>query len=227
MSKESSLHQALKIHYAGTKGRTERYIGDFICDGVSPSGELIEVQTGSFGPLQEKILTLTDRFSLRIIHPIIFQKKIDLYDEDGNLVSQRKSPKKGTPWDLFSSLIYAPLLPLNPQVTIDLIMVDVLERRIADGKGSWRRKGASIQDRVLDHYHFTISLTKLEDYYQFVPFKNTQEFSARLLSVQSKISVSSAQKTLYVLTRLNIVERVGKIKNTFFYRIKKGKSSSY
>ena len=226
MSKESSLHQALKIHYAGTKERTEQYIGDFTCDGVSPSGELIEVQTGSFGPLQEKIHTLTDRFPLRIIHPIIIRKKIELYGEDGKLLHIRKSPRKGTPWDLFSSLIYAPLLPLNPQVSIDLTMVDIVEQRIADGKGSWRRKGVSIQDRELAAWHGCLSLNCPADYRRFIPFADGEKFTAAQLARKTGIDAGLSRKTLYVLHKINVIQRIGKKGQAVLYQASAMSSSS-
>ena len=220
--KESSLHRALKIEYAKLEERTEQIIGNYICDGVTDSGELIEVQTGSFGPLREKIQTLTEKYPLRIIHPVIIQKTIELHSQDGTLLHRRKSPKKGTPWDLFNYLLNAPLLPLTEGLTIELVMVDIIELRTMDGKGSWRRKGISIQDKILEHYYYAILLKGLNDYYQFVPCILTGEFTVKDLSAQAGISVSLAQKTLYVLSRLNIVEKIRKIKAAWSYSLKKG-----
>jgi len=56
---------------------------------------------------------------------------------------------RGSPWSLFDALLHAPELPLNPAVAIEIVLADITEKRVRDGKGSWRRKGVSIKDREL------------------------------------------------------------------------------
>ncbi|GHU85126.1 hypothetical protein FACS189473_3770 [Spirochaetia bacterium] len=221
--RESSLHRALKFQYAGAEERTETLVGHYVCDGVNKEGELIEVQTGSFGPLKQKVPALTAQGPVKIIHPIIVNKYIELYDEQGVMISRRKSPRKGTPWDLFKALLYAPELPLTPNVTIELALVDTAERRIKDGQGSWRRKGVSIADKTLLACRETITLLCREDYYRFVPFKKTEDFTVRDLGARAKIQPAIARKALYVLTKMELVKRVGKKGNALVYRIRRGK----
>jgi hypothetical protein len=221
---ESSLHRTLKIRYAGKKGRTEVLTGGYVCDGITEDRDLIEVQTGSFGPLKRKIAELTSLMEverefgrIRIIYPVTVLKYIELYDSEGTLLRRRKSPRKGTSWDLFKALLYAPELPLLPDLSIELILLDVLEKRIQDGKGSWRRKGASISDREVLEYHQTIPLLELKDYYQFIPFEKGAEFTVRDLGAQAHIETALARKALYVLTRLGMVRRLGKKGNAWVY----------
>jgi hypothetical protein len=221
---ESSLHRTLKVRYVGKKGRTEVLTGGYVCDGITKDRDLIEVQTGSFGPLKRKIAELTASSGakrgfgrIRIIHPVIVHKYIELYDNEGALLRRRKSPRKGSSWDLFKALLYAPELPLLPDLSIELVLLDVLEKRIQDGRGSWRRKGASIHDREILEYHQTIPLLELKDYYQFIPFEKNAEFTVRDLGAQAHIDGAIARKALYVLTRLGIVRRVGKQGNAWVY----------
>jgi hypothetical protein len=222
--RESSLHRALKFQYAGSEERTETLVGRYVCDGVSEAGELIEVQTGSFGPLKQKVPALTAQGPVKIIHPIIVNKYIELFDEQGTMISRRKSPRKGNPWDLFKALLYAPELPLTPNVTIELALVDAAERRVKDGQGSWRRKGVSIADKALLAYRETITLLRREDYYRFVPFKKNEEFTVRDFGERAGIKPEIARKALYVLTKMKLVKRVGKKGNALVYRVKTGKA---
>ena len=217
--RESSLHRSLKIRYAGPEGQTEKPVGDYVCDAVSDSGEIIEVQTGSFGPLKRKVPDLARQGPVRIIHPVIVHKTIELREEDGAPVSLRKSPRRGSEWDLFKALLYAPLLPLTEGLTIELVMVDVLEKRVRDGGGSWRRKGVSITDRELSAWIRAIPLSGKRDYRAFVPFPAGEEFTARSLAEKARIRPALAGKTLYVLTKLGIVERVRKAGNAWVYRL--------
>jgi len=216
--KESSLHKSLKFHYSGTGGETEKAAGPYVCDACTSEGEFIEVQTGSFAPLKEKVKALTSTGKVRIIYPVAVQKYIELYDSRGCLIRRRKSTRKGSLWDLFDALIYAPELPLLKRLTIELAVIDVVEKRIDDGKGSWRRKGVRIVDRFLGAWHQSVCLKSLKDYRQFVPFRKNERFIFRRLAEKAGISTALARKTLYVLTKIGLVEKTGKQGNAFVYK---------
>jgi hypothetical protein len=222
--KESALHRALKFRYTGAGGTTESSLEGYVCDGIRDNGEIIEVQTGSFGPLRKKIPVLSTRGKVRVVHPVAVVKYIELSDETGKPLRRRKSPRRGTEWDLFYHLLHAPELPLVPGLVIELAMVDVLEKRTGDGRGSWRRRGASITGRELAAWHETIPLEKPADYLRFVPFGGDDEFTVKDLAVKAGINVPLAQKTLYVLLKMGVVERTGKKGNAFLYRAAREKT---
>ncbi|MDR1637754.1 MAG: hypothetical protein LBR93_10520 [Treponema sp.] len=219
--KESALHRALKFRYAGEAGKTEEALGDYVCDGVTGEGEIIEVQTGSFGPLRDKVRDLAARGQVRIVHPIILTKHIETFGPEGESIRKRKSPRRGSEWDLFKHLLYAPELALLPGLSIELALIDVLEKRVLDGKGSWRRKGASVMGRELTGWHGSLCLTGLKDYYRFVPFVRGEEFTVRDLAEKARIDPPLARKTLYVLAKIGAVRRTGKKGNAYCYK-KKG-----
>jgi len=216
---ETSLHRDLKFSYAGQNGRTEAEVGGFVADGISASGEFIEIQTTNFAALREKIKEFTARGKLRIVYPAIITKYLEVFNTDGKRQYRRKSSRQGSPWDLFNALVYAPDIPLLPRLSVELVLVDASEQRVRDGKGSWRRKGLSIQDRQLITVHERISLKKQSDYRRFIPFQKNEEFTSASLAERVGISLVLAQKTLYVLTKLGIVLRTGKQRNTFIYRL--------
>jgi len=215
--KESSLHRFLKFRYS-ENGATETPVGDFVCDGLSDGGEYIEVQTGSFGPLKEKVNYLTLSGKVRIIHPIISQKRIELYNSDGSLLRKRKSPAKGSAWDVFNALIYAPEFPTLKNLAIELAIVDVIEKRVDDGRGSWRRRGVSITDRLVSVWHQSIVLAKPNDYKQFIPYKKSERFSVRDLAEKAGIKIILARKAVYVLAKTGLIERTGKLGNAWQYK---------
>ena len=217
--KESSLHRALKFQYSGEGGDTEAITGTYVCDGRTRKGELIEVQTNSFGPLKEKVKALCKKNKVRIIHPIIIKKTLELYDVDGRLIRKRKSPAKGCTHDLFKALIYAPELPLSKNLTIELALIDVIEKRIDDGSGSWRRKGVRIADKVLSAWHGSVILKKVKDYIKFAPFKKNECFTVKNLAEKARINADLSLKTIYTLTKMGILERVGKQGRAYVYKI--------
>jgi hypothetical protein len=221
--KESSLHRTLKFRYTGPGGRRETLVGSYVCDGTTEEGEIIEVQTGSFGALREKVKNLAKNSRVRIVHPVAVQKHIEVYDSGGRLIRRRKSPGKNGAWRLFKALLYAPELPLLPNLTIEIALVDILECRKDDGKGSWRRKGVSIADKTLAGWRGSIVLSCLNDYYRFVPFDRDEEFTAKDLAAKAGINRALAQKCLYVLFKLELVKRTGKQGNAIVYKIRRPK----
>jgi len=214
---ESSLHRALKFTYAGR--RTEREVEGFVADGISAEGEFIEVQIGSFAPLKKKAAKLARLGKLRVIYPVFIAKYIEVFDSNGKREYRRKSPRRGTLWDLFDALVYAPELPLIRGLTVEIVLLDASEQRIRDGKGSWRRKGLSIKDHQLLAVHERICLEKPIDYLRFIPFTRAENFTSASLGERAGIRRELAQKTLYVLSRLGIIEKTGKQRNTVVYRI--------
>ena len=215
---ENNLHRSLKFHYSGSNGVTEALVGDYVCDAKTGSGEIIEVQTGSFGPLREKAKQLAQTAKVRIIHPIVNQKSIELYDTKGKLLRRRKSPKKGKTWDLFNSLIYAPELPLIKNLCIELAVVDIIEKRIDDGRGPWRRKGISISDRLLGAWHDSVVLKSPKDYLKFIPFNKTESFTVRNLEEKADITMELARKAIYVLKKIGLIKQTGKQGNAIVYK---------
>jgi len=216
---ETSLHRDLKFSYTGPDGQTEAEVAGYVADGINAAGEYIEIQTGSFKPLAQKAKELALRSKLRIVYPVIVAKYIEMYDADGKRLYRRKSPRRGNIWDIFYELVYAPELPLTPNLVIELVLVDAAEKRVRDGKGSWRRKGVSIRDRQLLAVHEHFRLKRPADYARFAPFKKNEEFTSSELGNKTGIDIALARKTLYVLAKIGIVEKTGKRKNAIVYRI--------
>jgi hypothetical protein len=103
-------------------------------------------------------------------------------------------------------------------LSIELVIVDITEKRIDDGRGSWRRRGASISDRLIDVWRQSIVLSKPKDYYRFIPFRKGEGFSVRDLAEKAGIDAGLARKTLYVLNKMGLVERTGKLGRAYQYR---------
>lgn len=218
--KESSLHKALKYHYAGSTGLVETEKLGYICDALNETGEFIEVQTGSFKPLIQKVLKISCEARIKIVHPIIINRFIELYSSENSLIRKRKSPRGGTIWDLFSVLLYAPELPKMANVCIEVVFVDIIEKRIQDGKGSWRRKGISLQDKELKTIHSMRLFSSLDDYLALLPYNKNEEFTVKDLADCTKdLKADLSRKVLYVFHKLGLVERCGKKGNSWIYRL--------
>jgi len=216
---ETSLHSQLKLLYAGLDGHTEVEVAGFVADGMSADGCYVEVQTGSFAKLRKKAKKLAALGGLKIIYPVAVVKYLEVYDAEGKQEYRRKSGRPGSVWDLFSALVYAPELPMIPGIEIELALVEVAEERIRDGKGSWWRKGLSVRDRRMLALCERICLKKPGDYLRFVPFAKGEEFTAGTFAKKARIRVRLANRALHTLVSLGILERTGKLRNAYVYRL--------
>ena len=96
--REGPLHAAIKATLAAPGDRFEVPVGRFVIDLVRADGELVEVQTGGFGPLGAKLDALLDQHRVRIVHPIAATRRIVRVDEQGEVLSIRRSaPKRPGP----------------------------------------------------------------------------------------------------------------------------------
>ena len=218
---ESSLHKTLKFQYTEPGGKTEILIGEFVADGINKSGEIIEVQTGSFAPLKKKVKDICVKKKMRIIHPVAVSKMIEVYEATGKFLYRRKSPKKGSMWNIFDVLLHAPELPLEKNLVIELAMIDITEIRVKDGKGSWRRKGVSIRDKLLSAWHERLLFKSPKDFFCFLPFKKEDEFTVSCLAEKTGIKPQTARKALYVLAKMKMVKKTGKKRNARVYSVLK------
>lgn len=212
---ESQLHEDLKNLYNGKK---EVPIDGFICDVETPDKNIIEIQTKHLSALKEKLEKLLVHQRVTIIHPIPISTLIETYTKENILKTQRKSPKHGTIYDLFPELTKIYHLLENENLTITVLFVEILEIRKDDGEGSWRRKGISIVDKKLIQVKNTQSFCGLHEYLSLIPKNVGDNFTTADLK-KTEIG-NRANITAWVLYKMNLIERVGKIKNAYLYAIK-------
>jgi hypothetical protein len=120
--REGLLHSALKDLYGRPGDRAEVKLGRFVIDLVRSDGELVEFQTGGFSPLGPKLDALLDDHRMRIVHPVAAERRIVRVDEQGEVVSARRSPLKGRPLAIFDRLVSFPSLLAHPNLVVEILM---------------------------------------------------------------------------------------------------------
>ena len=213
---EQTLHEQLKEFYARETGEIESALGDYKVD-VVRGDLLIEIQTRSFSSIRDKLRDLASDNKVRLVHPIAYQKWITRLDKDENQVGRRKSPRRGRVEDVFYELVYLPKLLMNPNFELEVALVDLDEYWIDDGKGSWRRRRWSIQDKRMIELRERLLFRSPDDFKQLLPETLPNMFTSSMLSKETGINMRLAQKMLYCLTKMNIVERNGKKGRAYLY----------
>jgi hypothetical protein len=206
---EHSLHSAIKDWYSVPKDRFEVRVDGFIID-ILRENLLIEIQTKSFRGIKSKLSSLVESHQVRLVYPIPEKKWIVRITESSELVTRRKSPRKGRLVDLFYELVSIPDLIARENFSLEVLMIEEEEIRCSDGKGSWRRRGISIKDRRLINVTDRVLFRNEVDFLRFLPSDLKRPFTNRSLADQIGVSVNLTRKMTYCLRKMDAIKRVGK-----------------
>jgi len=215
---EQSLHNQLKEWYTGDGAEAEATVDGYVVD-VVRDGLLIEVQTGNFSAIKDKLRDLLGSHRVRLVHPVPRVKHIVRLDGDGAEVSRRRSPKRGRYEDVFYELVYIPEMCGLDGFELEVVLVDAEEYLIDDGRGSWRRRGWSVHDRRLVEMVERRVFTGPRDFIDLLPEALPPEFTARQLAKAAGLRIRLAQKMVYCLRRMKVVEVCGKRGRANLYRV--------
>lgn len=220
---EKSLHAALKAGYAQPGDRLEYPLDNYIVDIFRPgddthSDQCIEIQTRSLGKLKHKLTALLDRCPVRLVYPVAQERYIVRITADGERISRRKSPRRGTIYQVFPELVSFPTLAAHPHFTLDVVLTREEEIWMDDGRGSWRRKRWSIYDRHLLDVFQVVSLATCADFAVLLPADLPALFDTRELAQALGQSRSLAQKMVYCLRAMGVVEVIGKRGHAALYQ---------
>lgn len=214
---ESLLHEELKEYFSGDTGKTEVPIEGSICDAVLDDGSVVEIQTAHLGKLKGKLEKILETRKVNLVYPIAVNTTIETFEPTGELRTRRKSPKHGKIYQLFDELTGIWHLVGHENLTVTVVFTDILELRVADGTGSWRRKGIRISDRKLVKIHETRSFHTARDFAALVPPDIPAVFTVMDLS---RAGVGThAGKMAWVLAKTRIAERTGKAGRAYTYRL--------
>lgn len=214
---ESLLHEELKDIYCGDNGQKEVPYDGSICDVFLNDGSIVEIQTANLGKLKHKLEKLLETKRVKLVYPIARNAIIETYAVDGTLKSRRKSPKHATAYSIFPEMTALYMLIGHPNLEIDVVHADIRELRVADGTGSWRRKGVRKDDRKLVAIHETHVFATKKHWEALIPEAlKDGEFTVKELA--SNGAGSNAGTMAWVLRKAGILELVGKRGNAYVYR---------
>lgn len=217
INNEKSLHLAIKQWYAVPGDRLEAKVDKYIIDLVREDS-LIEIQTRNFGAIGNKLRDLTKYNKVMLVHPIAVEKYIVTMESSQQVISRRKSPKKGELTDLFDELVRIPDLMGEDNFILEILMTKEEEIRCKDGKGSWRRKGISIVDRRLLEVVEKVTFKEEKDFLRFLPEELPEKFTNKDLAKALKVTVYKARKITYCFRKMQIIKEVGKVRNELVFQ---------
>lgn len=215
---EKPLHAALKDFCARPGDRREVAVDGFLVDLVRDD-ELIEIQTRNFTSIRDKLSNLSARHRVRLVHPIAQEKWIVRLAADRDaVVGRRRSPKRGSVYDLFDELVHAPTLLANERFSLEVLLVREEEVRRKDGTcRAWRRKGWVVQERRLIEVVSSHVFAAPSDLAALMPAGIAEPFTTADLAHAAGIPRPLARRMAYCLRKTDLVADAGKRGNARLY----------
>lgn len=197
----------------------EAAVGGFVIDLIR-GDLLIEIQTRGFSSMRQKVRSLLDLgHEIRIVHPIAVDRWIVRVEGDGSVLGRRRSPRHGTPTDVFSELVSFPHLLSRPGLEVELLLTTQEEYRRHTPDHAWRRKGWTVVERRLIDVVERLRLGSPSDLAGLLPAGLPETFTTAELSERLACPRRLAQQMAYCLRETGMIEAVGKRGNAVEYRI--------
>ena len=214
---EKTVHAILKNYYEPDEDRQEIPIGNYVAD-IFAGGEIIEIQTRQFDKLRGKLSAFLPLYPVTIVYPIPREKWIIwINEETGELSGKRESPLKGSPYTVFPELYKIKSFLKDPHLRFKLVLLDMEEYKLLNGRGKNRKIRASRYDRIPTELVQELETERPEDFLQFVPPELEGPFTTKDFAKAARISQTLAQVTLNILYHMEAVARVGKKGNLYLY----------
>jgi hypothetical protein len=214
---EKSLHAALKAWYAQPDDRLEVSVDGYVID-IVRQDTLIEIQTGNFTALKDKLYDLTERHPVRLVYPMAREKWILKLDPKGlEQASRRKSPRRGKLQDLFYELVRIPDLVSREHFSLEVLWIKEEEVRRYEAGRAWRRRGWVVQERRLLEVVGEQLFHTPADMGALLPTNLDEPFTTRELHHELGGSKRLAGKMAYCLREMGAIRQVGKRGRAYLY----------
>ncbi len=212
---EGALHAQLKEWYREPGDLLEEKVGSYVIDLVR-GDLLVEFQTGGFAPLRVKLAALAEEHRVRLVAPIALTRRIVRLSADGEVLSSRRSPRRGSLHDVFERLVSIPGLLAHPNFELEVLLTHEDELRMFGLRRSYRRRGWTMVGRSLVGVEEAVRITSPADAAQLLP-ELAATFDTAELATGSCIDRRLAQRMAYCLRALGVIEPVGKRRGAVLY----------
>lgn len=219
---EKTVHAVLKNFYEPDEDYHEVALEGYFADIYNETNHrgIIEIQTRSFNRLRDKLAVFLELYPVTVVYPMPYNKWVGWIDEETGEVSPlRKSPRHFTMYDAFFELYKIKAFLKNPNLKLELVLMDMEEYKRLNGWNETKKRGATRFDRIPLGIDQIIKVEQPEDYMQFVPYELEEEFTSAEFAKAAKIPRERAQMTLNILHEVGTVQRIGKQGRRYLYRV--------
>lgn len=216
---EKTVHGVLKHFLEPDEDCHEVALEGYFADIYNKDG-VTEIQTRQFNRLREKLTVFLNYYPVTVVYPMPAEKWVSWIDPlTGDVSKKRKSPKHFTEYDAFYELYKIKQYLKNPNLNIELIMLDMEEYKLLNGWNDTRKRGSTRYDRIPLGIRQMILLEQPEDYMQFIPYEFDGSFTSKDFARACGISERTAGLALNVLHYMGTVRRVGRQGHSYVYEV--------
>lgn len=216
---EKTLHAVLKLYYEPDEDKHEVAMSGYYADIYNDKG-IIEIQTRQLNKLRDKLAVFLQDYHVTVVYPLPFNKWLSWVNPDnGETRGRRKSPRHFTEYDAFYELYKIKSYLKNPNLSINLVLMDMEEYKLLNGWSYDKKRGSTRYDRVPVGIRRIVRFDRIEDYMQLVPADLKEEFTVKDFAAAAGVGVEAARYTLNILNYLEIVKRMGRVKNGYVYKV--------
>lgn len=215
---EKSLHAVLKNYIEPDTSKHEQRVGGYVAD-IFEGDHIIEIQTRNFYGMKKKLACFLENYPVTIVYPIPSEKYINWIDpETGEITERRKSPKKPHPQEMAHELIH--ILPYidHPNLSFRIMYLDVEDYKIKNGWDKTGKKGSERYERMPKRLVSEKMINEVTDYEYFLPDGLSEKFTQKEFKKCAGVTNTCAQRMLYILMKLGVVERTGKQGRAYLYK---------
>ena len=185
----------------------------FVVD-IRRSDLLIEIQTSSFGAMGRKLDHLLDEHRILLVHPIAVETYLQRPGRKA-----RKSPRRGSIFDVFDELVSIPTLLDHPNLTLEVVLVSITAVQQANPRARRGRGGYRTLDRELREVLGVRRFESVDDLAELLPDGLPREFTTADIATGSSVSRNMAQRMAFCLRRLEAISEVHRTKAGIHYAL--------
>lgn len=216
---EKTLHTVLKYYLEPDSAWHEVRVGPFVADILGRDG-ILEIQTRNFWNLRKKLAYFLPEHPVTVVYPAVRQKWLRWVDpETGEVTKRRKSPKTGTPAEIFSELSRIRPLLFERNLSLRILLIDVEETRFLNGWSDDRKRGSARYDRIPLALCGDITISSPSGYARLLPPGLPSPFTTKDFGRLASLSLHAAQNAVHILTLAGVLRCTGKAGRMNLYEI--------
>lgn len=214
---EQPLHAALKHWYARPGDVLEAALDGYIVD-LLRGHHIIEIQTGSFAAIRQKMRTLCQHYRVTLVYPVAYERWIvKLPTTAHGQPVRRKAPRRQRMDQLFQELVSFPDLLQCPNFSIEIACIQAEEVRRYDRRHGRRRRGwVMVERRLLGVLKRHVIATP-SDLWSLISWELPEPFQTLQLARVLNRPRWFAQKVAYCLRESGASTVIGKVGNALVY----------
>ena len=216
---EKSVHAAVKNFEDPDEDHQEIPIGPYIAD-IYRDGRITEIQTAQLFRLKDKLTYFLPQYEVKVVHPIPHEKWITWVDPaTGHLGKRSRSPRTGSFYSAFEELYAIRHFLEDPNLSVELLLIDMEEYRLQDGWGRGGKRGSHRYDRMPVRLAGRCLLSEPRDYMQFIPENLPDEFTTAEFAAAAGKKPAGFSIVTAFLRELKLLELAGRRGRAYLYRV--------